>query len=183
MPLMFKDGFDKLHGLALLLAIAGVAALLLISSGSGDASARADLDRQLAQDVAYRARVDFLQDLYRPVVELEQGGAHQQALLTLGEISRRYPGEGYGSLLKGRILLQVGAIEEAIASYVQGVKLNGDFADKQGPFSAWSELNGLVENQLAPFKQRARANPDNASPKQVLNNLHYLQSRLAGGCE
>lgn len=183
MKFFFKDRFDRWHGLVLLLAIAGLIGLLLTASGGEDADARSALNRQLEQDVAYRARVDFLGDLYAPVLELETEGAHQQALLKLEEIARRYPGEGYGAIIKGRILLQMGAVDEAVASYVKGVKLNGDFADKNGPFSAWSELDKLVNSQLEKVAGRAQANPGNPAPRMVLNNLHYLQSRLAGGCE
>ncbi|WP_245803916.1 hypothetical protein [Geothermobacter hydrogeniphilus] len=183
MSRLLQDHFDRWHVLVLLLAVFGAAALLLTAGGGGDAAARSELNRQLEQDVAYRARIDFLQDLYRPVLDLEKSGARQQALLKLEEISRRYPGEGYGFIIKGRILLQLDAVEEAVANYVDGVRLNGDFADRQGPFSAWNEINQLVSRQLPSFSERARTHPDNATLKRVLSNLHYLQSRLAGGCE
>jgi len=182
-PEMFKDRFDLWHLVVLALSIGGAVVLMLTAGVGGDADARMRLDRQLEQDVAYRARVDFLQDLYRPVRELDVAGAHQQALLKLEEIGRRYPGEGYGFILKGRILLRLNAVEEAVGAYVEGVRLNGDFVDKLGPFSAWEEIDRLVNGHLASLSARARANPGNPSLQQVMNNLHYLQSRLAGGCE
>jgi hypothetical protein len=180
---MAKDRFDIFHLLVVLLTVVGIAALFLGGAGRGQANTSLDLDRQLEQELAYRAKVSFLQDIYAPVEVLTASGQEQQALLQLEEIGRRYPGEGYGFILKGRILKRLNTSDEAIASYVRGVKLNGDFVDRHSPLSVADEIELLVDEGLAEFKPKASAHPDNPTLKLALTNLYYLQSRLAGGCE
>lgn len=180
---MMKDRFDIFHLMVVLLTVIGIGALFLGGAGRGQADSNLDLDRQMEQEIAYRAKVSFLQDIYAPVETLTASGQEQQALLKLEEISRRYPGEGYGYILKGRILNRLQTNDEAIANYVRGVKLNGDFVDSHSPLSVADEISALVSEGLAEFKPKADAHPDNPSLKLALTNLYYLQSRLAGGCE
>jgi cytochrome c-type biogenesis protein CcmH/NrfG len=107
----------------------------------------------------------------------------QQALLKLEEIARDYPGEAHGLVLRGAILHEMGALEEAVASYVAAVRRNGEYVDARSPLSRRTEIRQLVDQGLATLRARARANPDNPSVEAALTNVYYLQSRLAGGCE
>ncbi len=177
----FSDRFTLFHLLMLACALAG--ALLLGFSGGGASVAAGDGDRQFEQDLAYRARIAFLRDVYAPVETLMAEGREQQALLKLAEIARRYPGEGYGLLLRGRILHRLGAVEQAVAAYAEAVRKNPDFVDAQAPLSARPEIAALLESELQPVKQRATGRGKSPSARRALNDLRYLQSRLAGGCE
>ncbi|TYO99622.1 hypothetical protein EDC39_102145 [Geothermobacter ehrlichii] len=176
-----SDRFDLFHLLMLALALGG--ALVLGFSGSGSSAVVTGTSRQLEQDLAYRARIAFLRDVYAPVEELMTQGRDQQALLKLAEIARRYPGEGYGLLLRGRILHRLGAVEQAAAAYAEAVRKNPDFVDAQAPLSARQEIAALLETELQPVRQRAVGQGKSPSARRALSDLRYLQSRLAGGCE
>ncbi len=181
---MARDGFDRLIWLGLAGTIAALAALLLLGApGGSDARQASSLDKGLERELAYQARSAFLQKLYGPVEELRAHGEPQRALLKLEELGRAYPGEAHGYLLKGAILQEFGALEEAVASYVQGVKLNGDYVDDKSPLTRRTEIRQLVDRGLQDLGDKARANPGNRSLETALRNLYYLQSRLAGGCE
>ncbi len=181
---MLQDWFDRLIWLGLGATLAALAALVLLGAPSGsDARHLSALDKGMEQEIAYQARVSFLQKLYGPVQALQDGGETQRALLKLQELERSYPGEAHGYLLKGAILKQQGVLEEAVGNYVHGVRLNGDYIDEASPLSRRTEIRQLVDEGLTTLGPRARRNPDNPTLAAALKNVYYLQSRLAGGCE
>jgi len=181
---MFRDRFDRSLALAFLIVAVALVALLVPAGGrSGEARVAAGLDKALEQQMAYQARVALLQKLYGPVEALRKEEGPQAALLRLDDLVRRYPGEAHGYILKGEILHAMGALEAAVASYVEGVRRNGDYIDEQSPLSRRKEIHLLVEEGLRVVGDRARQQPDNLSLASVLKDVRYLQSRLAGGCE
>jgi len=180
---MGRDRFDRLLCIALAVVAVALVALLFSSGGMQGEGAAAGLDKALEQQMAYQARVALLQKLYGPVDALRQEGNPQLALLRLDELAGRYPGEAHGYILKGEILHAMGALEESVASYVEGVRRNGDYIDAQSPLSRRTEIRQLVEEGLAVVGERARSHPDNRSLAKALQDVRYLQSRLSGGCE
>jgi hypothetical protein len=180
---MERDHFDRLHGIALAVVAAALVWLLAAGARSGGASSAAGLDKALERQMAQQARVTLLEKLYGPVEELRRSGQLPAALLKLDELSRRYPGEAHGHILRGEILSEMGALEEAVASFVAGARLSGDYVDAESPLSRREEIRRLTEEGLKVVGDRARANPGNASLAAALKNVYYLQSRLAGGCE
>lgn len=180
---MFKDTFDKLLWLLLIVVLLSSAALLYNNGGKGSGKSAAGQSKALERELAYRARIELINQLYSPVEKLHKEGNSQTALLKLDELIRKYPGEGHGHILQGEILLRMGAIDEAVTSYVEGVKMNGDYVDAKSPLSRRAEILRLVDDGLKNVGQRAAANPDNRSLTASRHNLNYLKSRLAGGCE
>jgi len=180
---MYKDAFDKLCWLFLAVVMISLAALLYRDSGAEGEKPAAGLGKALERDMAYRARVELIGKLYAPVETLHKEGNNQTALLKLDELIRKYPGEGHGHIIQGDILLEMGALDEAVSSYVAGVKLNGDYVDAKSPLSRRAEIQRLVDEGLKNIERRASAGPDNRSLAASRQNVNYLKSRLAGGCE
>jgi tetratricopeptide (TPR) repeat protein len=180
---MFKDGYDKLCWLFLI--IVAISTIVLISSGSSTDSGNKSLrqNKSLERELAYRARVELIEKIYAPVDALRKGGNNQTALLKLDELIRKYPGEAHGHILQGEILVGMGVIDEAVTSYMEGVKLNGDYVDAKSPLSKRAEIQRLVDEGLKSISQRSVASPDNRSLAATRQKLNYLKSRLAGGCE
>ncbi len=178
-----RDKFDIVL-LAALVAVIGFLVVFAIGGqGQGPKSGKPDIDRALERQVAYQARVAFLEDLYRPVLELRSEGKSQQALLKLEEIARQYPGEAHGLVLRAALLQDLGVLDKAIASYVEAVRANGDYVDANSPLSRRTEIRQLVDEGLGLYRERVREHEDNPTFVAALKNLYYLQSRLAGGCE
>ena len=142
---MFRDGFDKLCGLFLIAIVVALVALLYLDGGAGGEKRAAGPDKALERELANRARLELIGQLYAPVEALRKEGNSQTALLKLDELIRKYPGEGHGHILQGEILLGMGALDEAIASFVQGVKLNGDYVDAKSPLSRRAEIQRVVD--------------------------------------
>ena len=180
---MFRDAFDKLCWLFLITIAASLGVLLYMDGSAGSGKRAAGPGKALERELAYRARVELITELYAPVDNLRKEGNNQTALLKLDELIRKYPGEGHGHILQGEILLKMGALDEAVSSYLVGVKLNGDYVDAKSPLSRRVEIQHLVEEGLKNISQRASANPGNRSLTAFRQKVNYLKSRLAGGCE
>jgi tetratricopeptide (TPR) repeat protein len=179
---MLKDVFDKFLWFALVATLVALAAVLAGPVGGG-VSAPAGPDKAMERALASQARANLLQKLYGPVESLRQAGELQAALFKLDELARSYPNEAHGRILKGEILGSMGALDEAVASYVEGVRLNGDYVDRKSPLSRRAAIEKAADEGLRVIGGRARANPGNRSLAMALNNVNYLRSRLAGGCE
>ncbi|KAF0220884.1 MAG: hypothetical protein FD174_881 [Geobacteraceae bacterium] len=179
---MVKDRFDRLLVLLLFTAIIALAVLLAVDAPRGGPHG-SGLDKAMEREMAYQARVSLLQKLYGPVESLRQTGNLQAALLKLDELARKYPGEAHGYILQGEILRETGALAEAVASYVEGVRLNGEYVDGKSPLSRRKEIRQLVDEGLKDIGVRAKSHPENRSLAATLKKTYYLQSRLAGGCE
>ncbi len=174
------DRFDKI--LISLLAIAAVA-LLAYTAQSFPAKTTAIESRSMERELASQARVGLLEKLYSPVTVALQNGQYQEALLKLEEVNIRYPGEAHGFILKGEILYRMGVLDGAAAGFIRGIKLSGDYIDKNSPFSKRDIIAILVEKSLPPAQTAYKNSHSNPALKENLSNLNYLKSRLAGGCE
>lgn len=179
-----RDTYGKLclvMLVATLLALAGV----MYRDGvfRGSSGRQNGQHKALERELAYRARFELIEKLYAPVETLRKEGNNQAALFKLDELAKKYPGEAHGYILQGEILQGMGVLEEAVTSYVEGVKLNGDYVDSRSPLSRRSAIQKVVEVGSSRVAQRMDANPDNRSVAVVQQKINYLKSRLAGGCE
>lgn len=176
------DRFDTLHLVALLAVAVGLLALVLAPRPE-EAVQGGGIDKAMERQLQARARSEFLHQTYAPVLDQVARGEYPAALLSLQELGRRYPGDPHGDILRGEILLAQQAWQPAAASFVRGVKGNGDYVDAQSPLSRRDIIGRLVDEGLQDVGGQARLNPANVSLQATMKDLYYLQSRLAGGCE
>jgi tetratricopeptide (TPR) repeat protein len=177
---MKLDRFDKL--LVALLVMATLGLVTLVLQALPDKTTRID-SRNLERELSAQSRIVLLDRIYAPVTSALQAGQFQEALLKLEEITVRYPGEAHGFILKGEIFSQLELYDKAVASFVQGVKLNGDYIDKTSQVTRRAVIEKLVAAQLPKAAAAYRRMPGSSVRKEQLANVNYLKSRLAGGCE
>lgn len=180
---MFRDSFDKFCWVLLAGALSALVAVLLLGTGDRGGKLGRGPDKALEREMAYYARVELINKLYGPVENLRSAGSNQEALLKLDELNRKYPGEAHGHILQGLILQDMGAPDEAVTSFVEGVRLNGDYVDDKSPLSRRREIQQLVDSGVRGVSARAAANPGNRTLAGLVQKVNYLKSRLAGGCE
>jgi cytochrome c-type biogenesis protein CcmH/NrfG len=179
--LLQKDRIDILIGVLLLACVAAGAALLF---GGGSQASQRDMaiDKAIERDMAYQARISFIERLYAPVTELQHSGKNAAALLKLDELSRRYPEDAHGQLLRGEILLQMNSVPQAVEHLAKAVRMSADYVDQHSPLSRRDLVDRLLSEQL-PRVKAAAAEQGSQRYAATLKNLYYLQGRLAGGCE
>lgn len=180
---MSRSRFDISLWTCLVLVGVGLAAVLATNARTSGKSTAKTLDRALERTLKYQARISLIKELYGPVEALRQQGQSQAALLKLAEIEKSYPGEAHGQILKGELQTQLGALDEAVASYAAGVRLSGEYLDRDSPLSQRESIQKLVSSGLVAVNARLAVHPDNRTAQGTLKALYYLQSRLAGGCE
>ena len=181
---MPKGAYDRIiTGLLGVTLIALVWMLVGHGTGGGAVKNPDVLDKARERAMAYQARLELLRKLYGSVESLRSTGDFQSALFKLDELNRAYPQEAHGYILKGEILNGMGALDEALANFVAGVRLNGDYVDGKSPLSRRLEIEKVADEGLRVIGTRVRANPENRSAAVALKNVYYLKSRLAGGCE
>lgn len=180
---MWKDPFDKFCWMLAVVACI-VMAVLLISRRGGDHGMRAaGLSKAAEREMAYQAKVDLIGRLYGPVEALRTAGKNQEALLKLDQLKQANPGEAHGYILQGQLLNELGTLDEAVSSYVEGIKLNGDYVDAKSPLSRRAEIQKIVDDAVKSVAVRSAAHPGNRSVTETMRKVNYLKSRLAGGCE
>jgi tetratricopeptide (TPR) repeat protein len=177
---MKLDRFDKL--LVSLLVLTSFCLVALVVKSLPDKTTRID-SRSLERELSAQARTALIERLYAPVTASLQAGQLQEALLKLEEINVRYPGEAHGSILKGEIFTRLELFDKAVASFVKGVKLNGDYIDKTSQVTRRTIIENLVTAQLPKAAAAYKSSSGSPALKEQLANINYLKSRLAGGCE
>ena len=175
---MPRDLTDKILWLLLLLTAVALAVILLSSASSTVAGRGGSIDKAVEREILAQGRMALLQKLYGPAEQLLAAGQHQAALLKLEEVGRSYPAEAHGMMLRGEILLRMGAFDAAVASLAKGVELNGEYVDELSPLSRREQIEEVVKKGVADMKTTSHN-----SEKELHKKLFYLQSRLAGGCE
>ena len=178
---MSVDRYDKILYLLIGATVLGLALHLGASApeGKGVPANGRTMERELES----QARLALIDKLFAPVTAAMQAGQYQEALLKLEEVNVRYPGEAHGFILKGEILDRMGVADQSAASFVRGIKLNGDYIDRHNPLSRRPAIARLVEASLPAAVARYKGSPDNPAAREHLAQLNYLKSRLAGGCE
>ncbi len=180
---MVKEPFDIFCWLVLLVACTALVVLLAGGAGDGKSGNAPGLGKAAEREMAYRARIELITRLYGPVETLVAAGRRQEALLKLDGLIRQYPGEAHGYILRGVILREMGAADEAVGSFAQGIGLNGDYLDDRSPLSRRSEIRTFVDDSMKRIGARVASNPGNRTAAETLHKLGYIRSRLAGGCE
>ena len=151
-----------------MIVLVGVLAVAVVATTRIATTAAPTPSRAVEAEMARAARTALLERIYAPVEQLRS--QPQGALLKLEEISRRYPGEAHGYILKGEILHRLGACGEAAENFATAVKINPEYLDRNSPLSRRATIETLVEEPAASAGHAASA-------------VRYLRSRLAGGCE
>ncbi|UFS70310.1 hypothetical protein LPW11_20850 [Geomonas sp. RF6] len=179
-----KNAYRKILWSLLAFALTGAGALLYGEEGRPKEDAgRASIDRAVEREMADQARGALLQKIYGPVQALVEKGDLPTAIFKLDELMRSYPAEAHGFILKGELLYRMGALEESLATLVQGVRLNGEYLEQKSPLSRRALIEKVAQEGLSSVGAKVRAHPENVSAARSLKDVNYLRSRLAGGCE
>ena len=180
---MFKDRFDRLSLAGLLLLVTALGVLLATAGRSDGRQADSGMNRRIEQEMLVQAKLSFLERHYGPVMVLRDGGELQSALLKLEELERAFPGEAHGALLRGDIFHRMGMNDRAVSSLAVAVRGNGDYLDQASPLNRRDLISTVTEQGLPLLRDRVRSQPSDQAAAAMLKDAHYLQSRLAGGCE
>lgn len=178
---MQNDTYDRLLWIGMALVVAAIAILPFVQADDSAQIAVGPQSRANDLQAVSEARSYLLRQRYEPVEVLIRQAQPEQALLKLEELVRTYPGDAHAFILRGQILAELGAPAEAAAAFAQGVRLNGSYVDKASPLSRREAIGRLVDTIRTSAVRSPAGMPP--SSRELTQNLRYLQSRMAGGCE
>ncbi len=177
------DRFDLVMLAALLGVLVGLGVLLVGHKGTSTALTSAAYQAGVQQQLMRQARLDHLAAIFRPAQQALTEQRYSEALLTIEEIARSHPGDPHGLMLKGEVQLQMGALHEGILNIARAVRLDSEYLEPQSPLSRRPLIEQLVSDELPRLRESMRAADPSPGQLKALQELRYLQSRLAGGCE
>jgi len=142
-------------------------------SGSHKAALQESYDLIIADNAA----------TYSEVITLSRQNKISQALEKLEQIITAHPKNSMSSVYLARLHYQQGKIAAAIHSYRMAVDSEPDYVDEKTPLFLGSEIMDLITEARGKLKREKKLKPNDAGINLALEDVYYLQRRIAGGCE
>ena len=177
------DAFHKLN-LGALVVLSLITATMLgqhlmtqaQSQGSSPSSPEAQrqlLTRRLAED----------QVIFGQVADLLGQKNFALAREKLQEIKAAHPDNPTVLVYLARLHAGSGRLIQTLDSYRRAVDRDPVFLDRSTPLFIGNEISDLINEARSKLQREKRLKPDDQSIQNALENLAYLQRRIAGGCE
>ncbi|NPA94333.1 MAG: tetratricopeptide repeat protein [Thermodesulfobacteria bacterium] len=177
------DWFYKLN-VALLIAI-GVIVLSMIVQHEMNQSrtVAAQEDSSAALKRKYEQQMAKNAWLYKKVLVLEKKGKLNEAMEELHKILAEHPSDAYGFVLEARLLYRQGHLADAIHFYRKAIEMDPDYVDRKTPLYIGDEIMKVISNSRAKLHRERKLKPGDPKIKAAIDDIYYLQRRIAGGCE
>ena len=145
--------------------------------GNPGVDSKAEKERYYAEQMALNEKI------YQEVISLKKQGLYDEAMTKLQEVMKTYPGRSQSYVYMAQLSLKSGKLGDAIHNYRLAVENDPDYLDKKTPLFIGREIKTLVTESLEKFGREIKLKPNDQTVRNVLQDLYYLQRRLAGGCE
>jgi tetratricopeptide (TPR) repeat protein len=120
-------------------------------------------------------KAERVEESFRAILADKDAGRTAEALLALRERSEKGPHAGAARFLLGEIAYADKAYGPALTHYRKAVESDPSLADRASPFRSASKM----QDRLEALSKKGWT----ASGAGALDDYHFLQRRLAGGCE
>ncbi|WP_417914469.1 hypothetical protein [Candidatus Electronema sp. JM] len=131
------------------------------------------IEQRLAQDKA----------LYQEVAALAEQRQHDAAMDKLKQIQAAQPNNSRSFLWQAQLQYENGDLADALASYRQAIDLEPGYIDRKSPLFVGKDIKKNVLEAKDKLQREVTLKPNDPDIKRALNELLYVQRRLAGGCE
>lgn len=121
--------------------------------------------------------------LYQEVAALAAQRQHEAALDKLKEVDAAHPDKPRSLLWQAQLQYDLGQIADALASYRQAIDREPGYIDKKSPLFVGKDIKKNVLEAKDKLQREVTLKPNDPDIKKALNELLYVQRRLAGGCE
>ena len=132
---------------------------------------------------SYALQMEADKKLYSEVRALKEQGLYADAIARLEEIVESYPDKSLSYVHLGQVREKQGRLREAIHHYRRAVEMDPDYVDERTPLYIGEDIRAVVEEGREKFGREKALKPEDKDVKRALEDVYYLQRRLAGGCE
>jgi tetratricopeptide (TPR) repeat protein len=132
---------------------------------------------------SYTLQMELDKKIYQEVVTYQKQGGHAEAIAKLKEIVKTYPEKAQSYVYLARSHVKQGNLGDSIRSYRRAVEMEPDYMDRRTSRYIGDEIKELVEEGREKFGREKALKPKDKEVGKTLEDVYYLQRRLAGGCE
>ena len=141
------------------------------------------VDDSLLIKKQYEKRLAENARIYSEVIALQKEARYSEAMTRLEEIIQAHPENGQSYVYKAQLLNSLGRLAEAIGMYRRAVEMEPDFVDKTSPLFIGETIMKIIPEARSKFNREKKLKPGDKTITTALENIYYLQRRIAGGCE
>ncbi|XCN73615.1 MAG: hypothetical protein Q3M24_02345 [Candidatus Electrothrix aestuarii] len=138
--------------------------------------------KELADEM-YQKRLEQDKKIYKEVQRLFGMRMYTAAEEVLQKVQRDHPDNPRSFIYQARLQYNTGKMVEAISSYRQAVDSEPDFVDNNTPLFLGKEIMDHLVAAKTTLAQELKSRPKDEEVRKALDELLYLQRRVAGGCE
>ncbi|NOQ46216.1 MAG: tetratricopeptide repeat protein [Desulfobulbaceae bacterium] len=177
------DWLDKLNIIVLAVLVLITAGMLTQHEIMDKKQAGPETESREVLNKLYEERVARDAETYREVIAFQEQGRHSEAMTKLEEIIQSHPENPQSYVYKARILNNLGELAEAIGMYRAAVEMEPDFVDNKTPIFIGDTVMDLITVARGKLNREKKLKPGDKTVRLALDNIYYLQRRIAGGCE
>ena len=177
MPLIHKLTIAALAALVL------TTAAMLVQHGLSAARLPTETSAKALQQKAFDDIVSNNKKIFAQTEQLLQTGRFDDARQSIDEIRKQHPDNPQSFVYLARIQMKEGRIGDAIHSYRIAIEMEPAYTDKNTPLYIGTVINDILPEARTKLNREKKLKPGDASIKARLEDVYYLQRRIAGGCE
>ena len=180
---LFGSLLDSFTTVSLTLLIAITTVMLIQQGTAAHQDEGTAVSRKEQAEEMYRQRLERDKKIYQDVEKFFAQKQYPAALGALQKVQEEHPDNPRSLIYQARLQYDTGKMVDAISSYRQAVESEPDFIDKKTPLF----IGKVIMHDLTASKEKLvrekRLRPKDKEIKKALDELLYLQRRVAGGCE
>ncbi len=146
------------------------------SAGKGE-TGKIDIKKYYEKKIARNA------EIFAEVIKLQEQKKFTQAMKKLEEIRAAHPDNPQAYVYQAQIEYDQGRIAAAIHSYRTAVDQEPDYVDKKTPLFIGDTMLTLINQARGKLQREKKLKPNDRTILIAIDDLLYLQRRIAGGCE
>ncbi len=123
------------------------------------------------------------QRIFSEVIALKDAGDYEGAIEKLRKLIAAHGENAYGYVLLARLEYEHGSITDALHAYRKAVEKDPDYVDKTTPLFIGNEIMDVITRSRAKVNRERKLRPGDQKIRTAINDIYYLQRRIAGGCE
>ncbi len=121
--------------------------------------------------------------LYAEVIKLLAQRQTTAATAKLAEIKTAHPDNPETFIFQAKLEEKDGRMAAAIHSYRMAVDIEPDYVDKKTPLFIGDGIMEMITSARTKLQREKKLKPGDKSINIALEDIYYLQRRIAGGCE
>lgn len=131
----------------------------------------------------YEQRIAQDTKIYSEFVVLLKDKQYSPAMEKLKEIKAAHPKNPLSSVYMAQLQYEQGELAAAIHNYRIAVESEPDYVDKKTPLDIGDKILDLINESRSKLNREKKLRPGDKTIRLALEDIYYLERRIAGGCE